>query len=235
MEAQAMELIDLSQTLTQEMPRFSPDWPGPEISAWMSHAQSAESGRYQGCTCEISEVRFITSLGTYLDSPYHFHPGAASVEALGLDQLVLPGVVVDCRGVQPRSPLGPQALAGYDIKGKAVLFHTGWSRYWGEPQYADHPFLTRAAARALEQGGARLAGVDFLVIDDRQDPQRPVHVTLLGRQILIVENLTNLDSLPKTGFTFHAAPVKVAGAAAFPVRAYAVLDRDLPPSALPGE
>lgn len=228
-----MELIDLSHTLTQEMPRFSADWPGPEISAWMSHAQSAESGRYQGCTCEISTVRFITSLGTYLDSPYHFHPGAASVEALGLDQLVLPGVVVDCREVQPRQPLGPQALAGYDIKGKAVLFHTGWSRYWGAPQYAEHPFLTRAAARALEQGGARLAGVDFLVIDDRQDPQRPVHVTLLGRQILIVENLTNLDSLPETGFTFHAAPVKVAGAAAFPVRAYAVLDRDRPPSTLP--
>ena len=41
--------------------------------------------------------------------------------------------------------------------------------------------------------------------------------------ILIVENLTNLAALPARGFTFHAAPVKVAGAAAFPVRAYAVV------------
>jgi kynurenine formamidase len=42
--------------------------------------------------------------------------------------------------------------------------------------------------------------------------------------VLIVENLTGLEALIGREFTFHAAPVKVMGAAAFPVRAYAVLD-----------
>jgi kynurenine formamidase len=50
-----------------------------------------------------------------------------------------------------------------------------------------------------------------------------VHVTLLGSGVLIVENLTNLAALPPADFTFCAVPAKVAGAAAFPVRAYAVL------------
>jgi arylformamidase len=49
-------------------------------------------------------------------------------------------------------------------------------------------------------------------------------MTLLGNDILIVENLTNLAALPSSGFTFHAVPVKIKGVAAFPVRAYAVVE-----------
>lgn len=219
-----MRLIDLSHVIEPGMPLFSPSAPSPQISAWMSHAQAAESGHYQDCTCEISEVRFITSLGTYMDSPYHFDPSGPSIEQLALEQCVLPGVVVDCSHVAAREAIGPGVLRGHDIAGKAVLFRTGWSRYWGEPAYYDFPFLTGETAVALRDGGARLAGVDFLVIDDTRNPRRPVHVTLLHSGVLIVENLTNLGQLPASGFTFHAAPVKVKRAAAFPVRAYAVLD-----------
>ena len=189
----------------------------------MSHKQAASSGNYEDCTCEISEVQFVTSLGTYLDSPYHFNPEGDSIEALDLSQLVLPGLVIDCRPIKPQQPIGSEMLFGKDVTGKAVLFRTDWSRYWGQPQYQEFPFLTQETAEALRDGGAKLAGVDFLVIDDTTDPQRPVHVTLLNSNILIVENLTNLEALPPDGFMFHAAPVKFMGAAAFPVRAYAVI------------
>ena len=219
-----MSLIDLSHTFTPDMPRFSPSAPAPEIHAWQSHAQSAESGRYQGCTCEISEVRLVTSLGTYIDSPYHFHPGRSTIEDLALEQLVLPGLVVDCTDVASRQPIFPEVLQGLDVRGKAVLFHTGWSGYWEQSEYYDFPFLSAQTAQALADGGARLVGIDCLIVDDPANPHRPVHVTLLGQDILIVENLTNLRSLPASGFTFHAAPVKISGAAAFPVRAYAVVE-----------
>ena len=216
-----MRLIDLSQTIAPGMPLFSPDAPQPAAAAWMSHAEAAASGRYQDCSCEISQVSFVTSLGTYLDSPYHFDPEGVTVERLRLEQLVLPGILLDCTGVSARQPIGPEVLEGVDLAGKAVLFHTGWSRYWGQPAYYEFPFLTGETAQALVARGARLAGVDFLVIDDTSDPRRPVHVTLLKNDVLIVENLANLSALPRDGFTFHAAPVKYAGAAAFPVRAYA--------------
>jgi kynurenine formamidase len=36
-------------------------------------------------------------------------------------------------------------------------------------------------------------------------------------------SVTNLSELPPSGFFLHAVPVKIAGVAAFPVRAYAVL------------
>jgi arylformamidase len=218
-----MNLIDLSHTISPGMPLFSPTSPQPGIRAWMSHAQAAASGRYEGCSCEITEVQFITSLGTYLDSPFHFDPNAPSIEQMQLEQLVLPGVVVPCTHLQPRQPIGPGVLSGVEVDGKAVLFHTGWSRLWGEPAYSEYPFLTGDTATTLRDRGARLVGIDTLVIDDLRDPRRPVHVTLLRGRVLIVENLTSLESLPRSGFTFHAVPAKVAGAAAFPVRAYAVI------------
>lgn len=218
-----MQLIDLSQTIAPGMPLFSPRAPQPTIKPWLSHAQSAFSGRYDGCTVEITEVHFATSLGTYLDSPFHMDPDGQSIERLNLEQLVLPGVVVSCLPAQPHMPIGPEMLEGVEVAGRAVLFHTGWSRYWGMADYLEFPFLTETTAVALRDRGAKLAGIDTLVIDDTRNPRRPVHVTLLHSHILIVENLAHLEALPPTGFTFHAVPAKVAGAAAFPVRAYAVI------------
>ena len=105
-----MQLIDLSHTIEPGMPIFSATAPQPKIYPWLSHAQAANSGTYIGCTCEITEVRFLTSIGTYLDSPYHFHPEKNSIERLEMDQLVLPGVVVDCTFVQKRQPIPPNVL-----------------------------------------------------------------------------------------------------------------------------
>jgi len=217
-----MAIIDLSQAITTDMPLFSADWPRPTVTPYLSHTQAAFSGRYAGTTVEISFAQFITSIGTYLDAPFHFNPHGATIDRLDLGQLVLPGVVLRLPGLPPRHPIPPDAIAGRDVAGKAVLFQTGWSAYWGRDHYAEHPFLSEELAVALRNAGARLVGVDFMLADDPDNPRRPAHVTLLNGNILIVENLTGLADLPDGPFTFHAVPAKVAGAAAFPVRAYAI-------------
>lgn len=218
-----MQIIDLSQTIKPNMPLFSTKAPQPRIQPWMSHLQSGSSGIYEDCSCEISQIAFVTSIGTYLDSPFHYDPGGKSIEAVELQQTILPAITIDCTRILSQEPIEPSLLDGVDIEGKAVLFHTGWSRYWGQIAYNDFPFLSRDTAQTLLDGGAKLVGIDTLVIDDTNDPKRPVHNTLLKNDILIVENLTNLDLLPTQGFIFHAAPAKIYGVAAFPVRAYAVI------------
>jgi arylformamidase len=219
-----MHLIDLSHTLGPYIPRFSTSVPAPLLRPFMSHAEAAASGRYEGCSCEIHRVQFVTSMGTYIDAPYHFDPAGPHIHELPLEACVLPGVVVDCRPLEPRRPIPASVLDGVDVTGKAVLFCTGWDRYWeAAERYAAYPFLTREIALRLRDGGARLCGVDYLAADDQSDPTRPVHTTLLFNRILIVENLTGLPALIGQAFTFHAAPVRFEGAAAFPVRAYAVL------------
>jgi arylformamidase len=114
---------------------------------------------------------------------------------------------------------------GIDLKAKAVLVHTGWSRHWRTDHYFEgHTYLTEGAAIYLRDQGAALVGIDSYNIDDIRDGRRPVHTTLLGAQIPIVEHMTNLGQLPDQGFRFHAAPVKVKNFGTFPVRAYAVVE-----------
>ena len=48
-----------------------------------------------------------------------------------------------------------------------------------------------------------------------------MHTALLAARIPIVEHLTGLDALPRSGFRFFAVPVKVRGLGSFPVRAFA--------------
>jgi arylformamidase len=221
-----LTLLDLSHTIEPDMPRF-PSLASPYIGAVWTHADAAARGYYQDTTCEVTEVSFVTSIGTYLDSPYHFDPDGVDISQLDLSQLVLPGLALDLRDrAAPDAPLPTDVLDGLDVEGKALLLCTGWSDHWGDEQYYHHPFVPREMAERLRAIRPALVGIDTLVIDSAQDPTRPAHTLLLRAGILIVENLTGLSRLVGEAFTFVAAPVKVAGAAAFPVRAFAWLMAD---------
>jgi kynurenine formamidase len=119
------------------------------------------------------------------------------------------------------------ALAHLDVRGKAVLVHTGWAVYWRMERYFEgHPFLTEDAARFLADAGAALVGIDSLNIDDTADGRRPAHSILLGAGIPVVEHLRGLEQLPDAGFRFFAVPVKVKGFGTFPVRAFAIVEKE---------
>ena len=224
-------LLDLSHTIRPDMPLF-PSFDAPYIGPVWMHADAPERG-YRDTSCEVTEVRFVTSIGTYLDAPYHFDPQGADISQLNLSQLVLPGLVVDLRGqAAPDTPLPASTLEMLDVigkssegaGGKALVLCTGWSDYWRDEQYYGHPFVPRGMAERLLELRPALVAIDTLVIDSTKDPTRPAHTLLLRAGIPIVENLTNLSQLIGEPFTFVAVPVKVAGAAAFPVRAFAVLE-----------
>ncbi len=65
-----------------------------------------------------------------------------------------------------------------------------------------------------------LVGIDSLNIDDTADWARPVHSTLLGAGVPIVEHMCHLARLPERDFRFFAVPAKVAGFGSWPVRAF---------------
>jgi len=114
------------------------------------------------------------------------------------------------------------ALVDLKVRGRALLVHTGWAQHWRTERYGTgHPYLTAAAAEWLKDEGVRLVGIDSLNIDDTTSGERPVHTTLLGAGIPIVEHLRGLEQLPDAGFTFSAVPPAVRGMGSFPVRAFA--------------
>jgi kynurenine formamidase len=213
-------LIDLSHTVEDGMTTY-PGLPEPRIKDVLSREASRE--RYApGTEFLIGEILLCGNTGTYVDSPFHRYPDGADLAALDLARLAdLPGVLVDATGREERG-IGPEAFAGLDVGGKAVVVRTDWSRHWRTEAYANgHPYLTQAAADHLVAAGAALVGIDSLNIDSTKTGERPVHSTLLAAGIPICEHLTNLGALPADAFRFSAVPVKVAGFGTFPVRAWA--------------
>jgi kynurenine formamidase len=190
------------------------------LSREQSHAHYAAGTEFQ-----IGRISMVGNTGTYIDSPFHRYANGSDMADFELAALaLLEGVVVRVTGMSgaaiPRS-----ALAATDVRGKAVLVHTGWAMHWRtDRSFEGHPFLTADAATYLRDAGARIVGIDSHNIDDIADGTRPVHTTLLGAGIPIVEHLCNLDRLPISGFRFSAVPPKVRGIGTFPVRAFAVCD-----------
>ena len=216
------KFIDLSHTIEGGMITYK-GLPAPIICDYLSREQS-RSHYAEGTEFQIGKIEMVGNTGTYLDSPFHRFADGKDLSELPLTQLAdLEGIVVRAIGVVERA-ITRAAFAGADVQGRAVLVHTGWDSYWRTDRYFEgHPFLTADAATYLVDAGAILVGIDSLNIDDTSDGRRPVHTTLLGANIPIVEHLRGLEQLPGTGFRFFAVPVKVQGFGTFPVRAFATV------------
>jgi arylformamidase len=216
-----VSFTDLSHVIEHGMTTY-PGLPGPLICDFLSR-EASRAHYAPGVEFQIGKVEMVANTGTYLDAPFHRYPGGIDISGLPLASLArLEAIVVRARGAG--SAIGPEAFAGRDVAGRAVLVRTGWDIHWGTSTYlSGHPFLTDAAAKYLVNGGAALVGIDSLNIDDIDDGARPVHSRLLVAGIPIVEHLCDLGSLPDEGFRFSAVPAKVAGMGSWPVRAFAEL------------
>ena len=218
----AHRLIDLSHTVEHGTVTLK-GYPAPIICDYLSR-EASRSIYAEGTEFHIGKIEMIANTGTYVDSPFHRYADGKDLSELPLEWLAeLDGVTVRAGGRDGRA-IGPDAFAGLDVAGKAVLVHTGHARHWGTDAYFEgHPFLTRAAAEHLRDHGARLVGIDSLNIDSTDDPARPVHTVLLGADIPVCEHMRGLEELPDRGFRFFAVPVKVKGFGTFPVRAFAAV------------
>lgn len=235
--------IDLSHTIEDGMVTYK-GLPPPIITDFLSRANSIE--RYApGTQFQIGKIEMIANTGTYIDSPFHRYENGSDLAGFELSSLAnLEGIVIRHVGVAERalesaafskmdfsSPtvddraIAVERISGLDVRGKAVLFHTGWDMRWRTDDYANgkHPFLTESTAEFLAQAGAALVGIDSLNIDDTTTGARPVHSILLAHNIPIVEHLCGLRELPDEGFRFFAVPPKIRGFGAFPVRAFAIV------------
>lgn len=220
--------IDLSHAIEDGMPGFKLKNEDGSVTQFTAHVRpflTHEQSRphYQGkAEFEITELSLQTSVGTYLDSPYHRHRDRRDISQIALEEVILPGVVIDMRGRAAFEAVDfDTARETINLAGKAVLFNFGWDRHWGTDTYYSYPFLSRGTLDFLIGAGVKLVGVDTLNIDDSRDPERPAHTWLLQRDIFIVENLRGLDQLYDTKFTLFAVPLKVKQAAVMPVRAFA--------------
>jgi arylformamidase len=217
------KLIDVSHTIEDGMVTYK-GLPAPVIT---DHLSREESRRHytEGTEFHIGKIAMVANTGTYLDSPFHRYPDGTDLAGLDLYSLAnIDGLVVRCIDQSTRE-LNESLVQGVDVRGKAVLFHTGWDSHWRSERYwsGEHPFVTEATAGYLAKSGAALVGIDSYNIDNTQTGDRPAHSILLRDNIPVVEHLCGLGSLPDEQFKFFAVPVKVRNFGTFPVRAFALV------------
>jgi len=220
-----LELVDVSHTIEDGMITYK-GLPSPVITDFLSRDDS-KSHYAPGTEFHIGKIEMVANTGTYLDSPFHRYPEGTDLSGLDLYSLAnLEGIVMRRINSAERG-ISEKALNDIDVKDKAVLFHTGWDMRWRTEEYSNgnHPFLTKAAAEYLAQGGATLVGIDSYNIDDTRDKSRSAHSILLAHDIPIVEHLCGLGDLPDSGFKFFAVPAKVRNFGSFPVRAFGIVPK----------
>jgi kynurenine formamidase len=215
--------VDVSHTVEHGMITYR-GLPAPIVCDYLSREESRKHYA-PGTEFQIGKVEMVANTGTYLDSPFHRYADGIDLAGLPLDRLAdLDALVVRWDLGRGRA-VGEEAFRPVDVRGKAVLVHTGWAVHWRtDPYFEGHPYLTAGAAAWLRDRGAALVGIDSFNVDDTSDPTRPVHSTLLRVEIPIVEHLRGLEQLPDSGFRFFAVPVKFRGMGTFPVRAFGLVE-----------
>jgi kynurenine formamidase len=214
----SIELVDLSHTIENGMITYK-GLPAPIICDYLSREDSKKIYS-AGTEFQIGKIEMVSNTGTYIDCPFHRYADGDDLSQIHLDSLVdLEGILINAKNSQS---VDVEFFQNIDLKGKAILIHTNWSRHWRTDAYFEnHPFVTEEAAAFLAKAEVKLVGIDSHNIDDTRQRSRPVHSMLLKNNILIVEHLTNLQLLEGKKFLFSAVPPKFVGVGTFPVRAFA--------------
>ncbi len=215
-------LIDLSHTIEDGLVTYK-GLPAPIICDFLSRENSKQF--YDaGTEFQIGKIEMVANTGTYLDCPFHRFENGKDLSEIALAACTdLDALVIRVPHTETLE-ITEDYLKNYEIRNKAVLIHTGWDRNWNTDEYYEnHPYLTEDAAKYLKECSVKLVGIDSHNIDNTQKRTRPVHTTLLGAEILIVEHLCNLNLVPNDPFSFSAVPPKFKGVGTFAVRALAKL------------
>jgi arylformamidase len=173
-----------------------------------------------GAPLDLSLYSFGSHTGTHVDAPLHFIRNGAPIDAVPLDILVGPALVIN---IDPQViAITPAELDRYPWRGqKRILFRTRNSvnAWMIDPHFhRDFTFLTPEAAQLLVDNGIQLVGIDYLSIEQFGSTNFRTHITLLGHNVIVVEGL-DLRAIAPGEYDFAVLPLKILGHEAAPARA----------------
>jgi len=200
-------IYDISMTIQEGMPVWKNyEHKKPKIT----NVQNHDMGKPHE-----SRLDMDVHCGTHVDAPLHMLPGGATIETIGLEQLVGTARVLDlthCKEYIAKEDLEPYAPQ----KGERILFKTSSSLH--EEFDANFPFLREDGAKYLVERGVSLVGTDSLGIE-RAQAEYPTHRTLMRGGVVIVEGL-RLKEVEAGTYLLVIAPLKLTGIDAAPARAF---------------
>ena len=221
-----MRIIDVTLPMRKGMPAYE----GEDAfhSRRVSRAVEGDPASHN-----VTRIEMPSHCGTHVDAPLHFVVGGAPVDAIPLDVLCGPALVVDAREAGQR--LGREALAtamGPAIAreaaggggrpaadaGRRILIKTEHSARWDDGWDPGYPYLTEDGALFLrDEAAAILVGVDTLSIDGPDAKAFPVHHALLGAGVVAVEGL-DLSEVEPGEYELWCLPLGIVGCDGAPAR-----------------
>lgn len=136
---------------------------------------------------------------------------------LPLERLIGNGIKFDVSHIRDRAAEEGDVDLSLIKGGEFIFFQTGWDRYLMEDTYDNHPEISLELVEKLSEMDINMIGIDALGIGRGRN-----HGTidkLLGKAgKYAIENLCNLDKIPKENFKVYCLPVKIEGIDTMPAR-----------------
>ena len=217
-----VKVVDLSLVLDPNTQVYPGD-PQPRIGVATTIAKEGYN---------LLELYLGSQSGTHVDSPYHFLDSGPVLDGCPLSLFIGPGVVVDVRGHEPRTPIAWSELEPYSSRfepGAIVALRTGWSdAHYGTDDYFEHPYLSGDACAQLLTMGVRTfltdcINLDETVLDAEREPSFPCHDQIAAAGGIISENITNVGAIDFDDPVISIMPIRLGGNAdGAPCRAVAL-------------
>jgi kynurenine formamidase len=186
---------------------------------------------------------------THIDAPWHYSPTCMGQPAKTIDQIPLEwcfgeGIVLDMTHKADFDPISSADILAFLKKENLslkpdmiVLIKTGRDKHMGTKDFFHKGTgMSAEATRWLIKQGIRVMGIDQwgwdlplpYLIKEAKKSNNPelfweAHLVGVDHEYCHMEQLTNLDALPTTGFKVAAFPLKIKGASAGPARVVALL------------
>ena len=186
-------IIDITKDLVTTAPY--PGDPAPELSVF-----SAITG---GDACNMAKLTTTLHCGTHADAPLHFLLNGAPINAVAPERFIGECEVL---AVPPGRITGETVDRLFPRRCKRLLLKGDGKAYF-----------ERTGAEEAAYLGYQLIGTDADSIGSAEDQIRP-HKAILGAGIAVLENL-DLSQVKPGKYFLIAAPVKINGVEAAPVRA----------------
>lgn len=229
-------IVDLTHVVHSDMPSWSGS-PAITYKTLVTHEQCTHGTQFLAFRYDIA-----ASAGTHIDAPLHCVPGGSSVAQIALDSLVRPLIVIRAHknGRDPvtyEDIVADEAQNGLVPAGAIVCFDTGWGQRFSDPSAyrnctADgamaFPYIDESAAQYLADKNCVAVGIDTLSPDYPVSGSYayPSHDIFLSRNILIIENVAHLDTVPARGAFIGIFPLKIENGSESPARVVAFVPRN---------
>ena len=205
-----MKIYDLSHKLNN----LTPVYPGNEPPEFTQIADFKSHGYRE------TQFRFHSHLGTHIDAPSHMIEDGKSLDQLPAEHFCGNAFII-------KTPINRnidfELLKRFETEiseSDFVLFQTGWSQYWNTPEYfGKFPVLTKDAVEFLLQFNLKGIGFDHISADPIDSTDFPNHYSILGKNLIIIENLVFPDGFTESNGEFSCFPLPYENADGSPVRA----------------